>query len=135
MSNDALWVPSAERAASSNVAAFAASVGIAPLDYWSLHRWSVEQPNEFWSAIWRFCGIVGEPGSPVTVDVYGSLAALARTRAQFFPQDGDTLIPSSKATWTMRAPATVTVDVRDAAGAPISCCTCRSKRERCAFGW
>ena len=49
-------------------------------------------------------GNAGDPGTPVTVDVYGALAAVARTPAQFFPQDADTLIPSTKATWTMRAP-------------------------------
>jgi flagellar hook assembly protein FlgD len=61
-------------------------------------------------------GNAGQPGTPVTVDIYGALAAVARTPAQFFPQDADTLSPSTKATWTMRAPATVTVDVRDEAG-------------------
>jgi flagellar hook assembly protein FlgD len=64
-------------------------------------------------------GNAGDPGTPVTVDVYGALAAAARTPAQFFPQDADTLIPSTKATWTMRAPGTVTVDVRDEAGAVV----------------
>ena len=64
-------------------------------------------------------GNAGEPGTAVTIDVYGALAAVARTPAQFFPQDADTLIPSTKATWTMRAPATVTVDVRDEAGAVV----------------
>lgn len=26
-------------------------------DYESLWRWSVEQPEEFWPAVWRFCGV------------------------------------------------------------------------------
>ena len=27
-----------------------------------LHRWSVEEPGEFWSALWDFCGVIGEKG-------------------------------------------------------------------------
>jgi flagellar hook assembly protein FlgD len=64
-------------------------------------------------------GNPGEPGTPVTVDVYGALANVARTPTQFFPQDADTLVPTTKATWTLRAPATVTVDVRDEAGVVV----------------
>jgi flagellar hook assembly protein FlgD len=64
-------------------------------------------------------GNAGDPGTQVTVDVYGALATVARTPTQFFPQDADTLTPSTKATWTMRAPATVTVDVRNAAGTVV----------------
>ncbi len=30
----------------------------ASLSYARLHAWSIEQPEEFWAAIWRFCGIV-----------------------------------------------------------------------------
>ncbi len=26
-------------------------------DYGELHRWSVERPEEFWAAVWRFCGV------------------------------------------------------------------------------
>ncbi|HEU0243588.1 MAG TPA: FlgD immunoglobulin-like domain containing protein, partial [Candidatus Limnocylindrales bacterium] len=61
-------------------------------------------------------GNVGPTSAPLTVDVYGALSALARTQTQFYPQDGDTLAPRTKATWTMVAPATVTVTVRNAAG-------------------
>lgn len=25
--------------------------------YGELHRWSLEQPGEFWAAVWRFCGV------------------------------------------------------------------------------
>ena len=31
-------------------------------DYDGFHRWSVAQPEEFWSAIWAFCDVRGEPG-------------------------------------------------------------------------
>jgi flagellar hook assembly protein FlgD len=61
-------------------------------------------------------GNVGPASVPRSVDVYAALSTLARTPTQFFPQDGDTLAPRTKATWTMLAPATVTVTVRNAAG-------------------
>jgi flagellar hook assembly protein FlgD len=64
-------------------------------------------------------GNVGEAAAPVTVDVYRALSTLARTPAQFFPQDADTLTPKAKATWTLLAPATVTVEVRNASGAVV----------------
>ena len=27
-----------------------------------LHGWSIEEPGEFWSALWDFCGVIGEKG-------------------------------------------------------------------------
>jgi len=26
-------------------------------DYWALHRWSVERPEDFWLTLWDFCGV------------------------------------------------------------------------------
>jgi hypothetical protein len=34
-----------------------------PDSYWQLHEWSVNNPERFWSLIWRFCGIVGHRGT------------------------------------------------------------------------
>ena len=48
-------------------------------DYDGFHRWSVAQPEEFWSAIWTFCDVRGEPGRRVLID--GSDMLVAR----FFP--------------------------------------------------
>jgi len=64
-----LWSPSAERAAGTNMARFAATVGID--DYETLHRWSVSEPDDFWASLWSFCGLpvdsrgqrVVEPGA------------------------------------------------------------------------
>jgi len=61
-------------------------------------------------------GNVGPASAPIAVDVYGALSALTRTPTQFFPQDADTLATRSTARWTMLAPGTVTVTVRNAAG-------------------
>jgi acetoacetyl-CoA synthetase len=37
-------------------------------DYETLHRWSYEQPREFWTSLWEFAGIVGDPGDTVVMD-------------------------------------------------------------------
>ena len=59
-----LWSPSPARAAATRLRAFARSVG-AHGDYAALHRWSIDQPEELWSAVWRFCGVVGDRPGPV----------------------------------------------------------------------
>ena len=33
------------------------------LDYWSLHKWSIENPGEFWSKAWDDLGLIGDKGS------------------------------------------------------------------------
>lgn len=33
------------------------------LDYWSLHKWSIENPGEFWSKAWDDLGLIGSKGS------------------------------------------------------------------------
>jgi len=67
-----LWRPSAERAELAQLTAFrrfaAAHVERELPDYAALHRWSIEAPNEFWGAIWDFCGVIGERGERVLVD-------------------------------------------------------------------
>ena len=53
--------------------------GQASFDYDGLHRWSIEQPDEFWKSIWEFGGVIGEPG-----DTVYEPGADMRT-ARFFP--------------------------------------------------
>jgi acetoacetyl-CoA synthetase len=36
--------------------------------YRALHRWSVDQPEAFWRAVWRYGDVRGEPGARVLVD-------------------------------------------------------------------
>ena len=37
--------------------------------YSQLHRWSIDQPQQFWDAVWRFCGVVASrPGNAAVVD-------------------------------------------------------------------
>src|SRR5215472_5611424 len=61
-----LWAPSRARVAATRLRAFAAKVGCAG-DYAVLHRWSIEHSDAFWSAVWDFCGIVGDRPGPVAM--------------------------------------------------------------------
>lgn len=78
-----IWLPSPERIASANLTAFmtgaAARWQRSLPDYASLHRWSVDQPAEFWRSMWEFGEVCGEPGEVV---IEGS--GLLGTR--WFPQ-------------------------------------------------
>ncbi|MFV1986622.1 MAG: acetoacetate--CoA ligase [Gemmatimonadota bacterium] len=78
-----LWTPAPERAAATDLAAFMAYVartyGVDTSGYEPLWRWSVERDTEFWTAVWDYCGVIGEKGERTIVD--GHLLPGAR----FFP--------------------------------------------------
>ncbi|PIE37829.1 MAG: acetoacetate--CoA ligase [Gammaproteobacteria bacterium] len=71
---EALWTPSTAQVAQSPITRFMAQVerdtgedfnG----DYFSLHRWSVDQPDAFWAALWTFCEpVYSGDAQPVLVD-------------------------------------------------------------------
>ena len=68
-----LWQPSAERAAATRLATFIdrlrAGYGYDGDGYEALHRFSVEQPDAFWTALWDFAGVIAESrGERVLVD-------------------------------------------------------------------
>jgi len=69
MDQEALWRPSAERIAAAKVTAFIGAVNArcnaGCADHASLWRWSVAQPDAFWSAVWDECGVLGERGRVV----------------------------------------------------------------------
>ena len=69
MNQAALWRPSAERIATANVTAFINAVNTCwnagCSDYPSLWRWSVAQPEAFWTSVWDECGALGERGTVV----------------------------------------------------------------------
>ena len=48
--------------------ATSASHGCAPDDYWGLHRWSITERGAFWSAVWDFCGVIGDKGERQVID-------------------------------------------------------------------
>lgn len=59
-----IWQPSPERIASSEITAFIAAInkrwGISIAGYPDLHRFSLEEPERFWLAVWDFCGVMAE---------------------------------------------------------------------------
>ena len=80
-----LWRPSADKIASTNLTAFARllkeRLGVAAEDYGALHRFSVENPEAFWAAVWDYCGIVAPyRGGPVL------LHPAQMPGARFFPE-------------------------------------------------
>jgi acetoacetyl-CoA synthetase len=72
MSDNPLWIPSAEQAAASQVRAFTVEVerrhGVRLSDYRDLHAWTVAHPDLFWGLIWDFCGVIGDKGERLVAD-------------------------------------------------------------------
>ncbi len=66
MTDSPLWQPSAARVASAKMTAFMRSVSAEHAaevhDYDSLYRWSIANPELFWPALWRFCGVRSSAG-------------------------------------------------------------------------
>ena len=66
---ESIWSPGPARRQTANIRRFIEWVrteldpGV--LEYQDLHRYSLENPAEFWRAIWEFCEIVGAPGTTV----------------------------------------------------------------------
>ncbi|MGA7985211.1 MAG: acetoacetate--CoA ligase [Burkholderiales bacterium] len=67
MSDEPLWTPNPARAARTGMAQFMARAG-GFADYDSLHRWSVDEREKFWSLLWDFCGVQGDKGGRALVD-------------------------------------------------------------------
>lgn len=77
----ALWTPSPERVAGTNLAAFLGVSGHP--DYGSLHRWSVSDLGGFWSLVWDHFGVVGDRGDRVFVR--GDVGPSQMSGSRFFP--------------------------------------------------
>ena len=64
-----IWSPGPARRQTANIKRFIELVrseldpGVQ--DFWGLHRYSVDNPAEFWRAIWEFCGVEGDAGEVV----------------------------------------------------------------------
>jgi len=62
-----LWQPSPTDIEHANLTRFmreaTARYGIEIDDYAALWRWSVEQREQFWDAVWSFCGVIGDRGA------------------------------------------------------------------------
>lgn len=68
-----LWQPSPATISDANITAFRlnaeAEFNLSLPDYRALHQWSVDHPNQFWPALWSFCGVVSQArGETVLVD-------------------------------------------------------------------
>ena len=67
-----IWIPDERRIEASRIVAFAAHANVLTADgpglVDELHRWSVQSPEQFWSAVWNFCGVIGERGGRVLLD-------------------------------------------------------------------
>ena len=83
MASRIMWQPSQDRIDAANMTAFMQAAtdrwGTNFSDYASLHAWSVNEPEKFWTTIWDFCDVIGEPGGRVVVD-RGKMPG-----ARFFP--------------------------------------------------
>jgi len=79
-----LWTPSAAEVRESNIAAFLAFIdehyGQALPDYPALYRWSLDSAEDFWTAVWDYCGVIAQSRGSVVVRDAGAMPG-----AQFFP--------------------------------------------------
>lgn len=87
--SDWLWSPSQERVRGANLTAFikyvhassgaeASGEALYPHagfvgDYRSLWRWSVDYPQEFWAALWRFFGVIADARTGAYLDEAGEV--------------------------------------------------------------
>ena len=79
-----LWAPLPEEAQRSNMARLISHVdaigseGISTAQ--DLHRFSIENAEQFWPALWDFCGLVGDKGNPPFIENPDKMPG-----ARFFP--------------------------------------------------
>lgn len=66
MTPEPLWRPSHERVERAALSAFRRAAGFD--DYDALWRWSVERREEFWPAVWDFCGVVASRRCDTVLD-------------------------------------------------------------------
>ncbi len=61
-SDTIMWTPDPERTPHTHLRRFMRTTGFANESYEALHRWSIAEPGQFWSAVWQYAGIVGDQG-------------------------------------------------------------------------
>lgn len=67
---NALWTPTSERAAATQIEAFRQRVAATHphvTDTGALHAWSISEPGEFWRRVWAECGGIGDLGDTTYV--------------------------------------------------------------------
>jgi hypothetical protein len=84
-----LWTPSPERIERTRLTAFMRAVnaacGLSLSAYDDLYRFSIERPEDFWREVWDFCGVRGDRGERIVVDLH------LMPGARFFRMRGSTL--------------------------------------------
>jgi acetoacetyl-CoA synthetase len=85
MAETPIWSPPPERVATANLSRFSAFAhaqhgapapsGVLAADYRALWRWSIEARPAFWSAVYEFCGVIGERPKTGGDDRYASVLA------------------------------------------------------------
>ena len=76
-----LWTPTPDCARQTQLAEFMNRDGSPHFtDYHSLWEWTLENPAQFWSAVWDFCVVIGDKGEALLAD------ADKMPGAQFFPE-------------------------------------------------
>ena len=67
-----LWVPSAKTSGDTLLSRFIVEINRRFNQelggYPELYQWSLEQQEQFWTAVWSFCEVIGTPGQRVLVD-------------------------------------------------------------------
>ncbi|SIQ00368.1 acetoacetyl-CoA synthetase [Rhizobium sp. RU33A] len=80
----ALWTPSEDFKAKQPLTLFmqwcSESLGRSFADYDDFHRWSIDDRAAFWSAVWDYCGVLGDKGDVALSDGDEML------KARFFPE-------------------------------------------------
>jgi acetoacetyl-CoA synthetase len=70
------WTPPPEFASSTRVAEFIRTVNdkfSSRLEtFWDLHRWSIEQPDLFWTEVWEQFGVIGQKRRPVSSSYFAT---------------------------------------------------------------
>lgn len=80
--NKPLWAPTPARVSSSNFARFREFVAprAGSMSFEALHEWSVTHPEDFWSELWDFAGVIGDKGKKPWLTEAGKMPG-----ARFFP--------------------------------------------------
>jgi acetoacetyl-CoA synthetase len=84
MQDKPLWTPSAERIAGSHAMRFMqqanARHGLSLGDYAQLYQWSIDRPEDFWSLVWDYGGVLAESRGACVLADKDSMPG-----ARFFP--------------------------------------------------
>ena len=104
-----LWEPGPERVAATKLTAFGRFLtertGRTFAGYDAFHRFSITDMEAFWTAVWEFCGVIGDPGGRAALDLDRMPGArfFPEARLSFVenllvgPSDGPALIATTEA--------------------------------------